>query len=80
MNDLPASASSTASTTWASFRDHVLSPALRLIERGVCVATRDLPDYGIAAIRTGQFIGKGKNIWESSFDVVEPADDGKAGP
>ena len=28
-------------------------------------------------IATGQFTGKGR-IWEGSFDVVEPADDGKA--
>ena len=43
----------------------------------VCVAMRELPDYGIAAIRTGQFTGEDR-IWEGSFDVVEPADDGKA--
>ena len=55
-----------------AFRDH--RPA---IEGGVCVAIRELPDYGIAEIRTGQFIGDG-HIWESSFDVVEPVDDGKA--
>ena len=48
-----------------------------LMERGLCVATRELPDYGIAAIRTGQFTGEGA-IWEGSLDVVEPADDGKA--
>ena len=47
------------------------------MERGLCVATRELPDYGIAAIRTGQFTGEGA-IWEGSLDVVEPADDGKA--
>ena len=51
-----------------------------LIEGGVCVARRELPvrDYAIAAIRTGQFIGDGENIWEGSFDIVEPADDGNA--
>ena len=56
------------------FRNHLL------IEGGVCVARRELPDYAIAAIRTGQFIGEGKKIWESSFYVVDPADDGKAAP
>ena len=45
-----------------AFRDH--RPA---IEGGVCAVVRVLPDYGIAAIRTGQFVpGEGKNIWEGS--------------
>ena len=47
------------------------------IKGEVCAAVRALPDYGIAAIRTGQFTGEGL-IWEGSFDVVDPADDGKA--
>ena len=49
-----------------------------LIEGGVCVARRELPvrDYAIATIRTGQFTGEDQ-IWEGSFEVVEPADDGK---
>ena len=55
------------------FRNHLL------IKGGVCVAIRKLPDYGLAAIRTGQFTGKGR-IWEGSFAVVEPADDGRAAP
>ena len=57
------------------FRNHLL------IEGGVCVAQRELPDYAyaIAAIRTGQFTSEGK-IWEGRFDVVEPADDGSAAP
>ena len=50
-----------------------------VIEGEVCVAIRELPDYAIAAIRTGQFTGKGR-IWEGSFAVVEPADDGRAAP
>ena len=58
-----------------AFRDHRLP-----IEGGVCVAIRDLPDYAIAAIRTGQFTGEGEKIWEGRFDVVEPADDGNAAP
>ena len=48
------------------------------IEREVCAAIRELPDYAIAAIRTGQFTDDGQKIWEGSFDVVEPADDGNA--
>ena len=55
-----------------AFGDH-RSP----IEGEVCVAIRELPDYAIAAIRTGQFTGEGR-VWEGSFDVVEPANDGKA--
>ena len=46
---------------------------------GVCVGRRELPDYGIAALRTGQFTGEGR-IWEGSFDVVEPAGDRKTMP
>ena len=51
----------------------------RLIEGEVCVAMRALPDYAIAAIRTGQFTGEGR-VWEGNFDVAEPADAGKAAP
>ena len=57
-----------------AFRDH--RPP---IEGEVCVKTRELPDYDIAALRTGQFTGEGR-VWEGSFDVVEPADDGKTMP
>ena len=49
------------------------------IKGEVCAAGRVLPDYAIAAVRTGQYTGEGR-IWEGSFDVVEPADDGKAAP
>ena len=45
----------------------------------VCVAMRELPDYGIAAIRTGQYTGEDR-IWEGSFEVVGPADDRNAAP
>ena len=46
----------------------------------VCITKRELPDYDIAAIRTGQFIlGEGR-IWKGSFDLAEPADDGQAAP
>ena len=57
-----------------AFRDH------RLSEGEVCAAVRELPDYAIAAIRTGQFIPGEGQIWNGSFEVVEPADDGKAAP
>ena len=56
-----------------AFKDH------RLIERGVCVAIRDLPDYGIAAIRTGQYTGEGQ-VWKGSFDLAEPAGGGQGAP
>ena len=44
-----------------------------------CLAIRELPDYPIAAIHTGQYAGEGR-IWGGSFDVVTPAGDGKAAP
>ena len=44
---------------------------------GKCLAEVPLPEYGISEIRTGQFTGEGRRIWEGSFDV-EPADDGNA--
>ena len=50
------------------------------IEGEVCAAVRELPDYAIAAVRTGQFKGEGKKIWEGSFDIVEPAADRNAAP
>ena len=50
-----------------------------LIEGGVCVAGRELPDYGIAAIRTGQYTGEGE-VWKGSFDLAGPAGNGKAAP
>ena len=56
-----------------AFRDH------GVIKGGVCVARRELPNYAIAAIRTGQYTGEGP-IWKGSFDVAEPANDGKAAP
>ena len=56
-----------------AFRDH------GVIKGGVCAAGRELPNYAIAAIRTGQYTGEGP-IWEGSFNVAEPADDGKAAP
>ena len=56
-----------------AFRDH------RLVKGEVCVARRALPDYSIAAIRTGQFTGE-VEIWKGSFDLAEAAGDGKAVP
>ena len=37
-----------------------------------CVATRDLPDYAIERIRTGQ-LAKGEVIWRADIDVVAHA-------
>ncbi len=56
-----------------TFRDH------RLIEGGVCVARRELPDYDIAAIRTGQYTGEGQ-VWKGGFDLAGSTDDGQAAP
>ena len=56
-----------------AFRDH------GVIKGGVCAARRELPNYAIAAIRTGQYTGEGP-IWKGSFNVAEPADDGQAAP
>ena len=56
-----------------AFRDH------RLIEGEVCVVERVLPDYGIAAIRTGQYTGEGQ-VWKGGFDLAGPAGNGKAAP
>ena len=56
-----------------AFKDH------RLIEGGGCVAIRELPDYAIAAIRTGQYTGEGQ-VWKGGFDLAGPAGNGKAAP
>ena len=55
-----------------AFRDH-RSP----IEGEVCVAIRELPDYAIAAIRTGQFTGEGR-VWEGNFTCNSPSDKSEA--
>ena len=34
---------------------------------GKCVISVPLPDYGIAGIRTGQFIGGERKLWETAF-------------
>ena len=47
-----------------AFRDH------RLIEGEVCVVERVLPDYGIAAIRTGQYVPVDdgfNNLWKGKI-------------
>ena len=56
-----------------AFKDH------RFIEGGSCAAMRELPDYGIAAIRTGQYTGEGQ-VWKGSFDLAEPAGGGQGAP
>ncbi len=57
------------------FRNHLV------IEGGVCVARRELPDYAyaIAVVRTGQFNGDGQ-IWNGGFDLAGPSGDGQAAP
>ena len=52
-----------------------------VIEGGICVARRELPDYAyaIAAVRTGQFNGDGE-IWNGGFDLAGPSGDGQAAP
>ena len=52
-----------------------------VIEGGVCVARRELPDYAyaIAAVRTGQFNGDGQ-IWNGGFDLAGPSGDGQRAP
>ena len=73
MNDLPSHRKQYGFDGFNfDFRNH-------LLDGEVCAAVRELPDYAIAAIRTGQFTGEGK-IWEGRFDVAEPADDGKTVP
>ena len=44
-----------------AFGDHRIP-----VKEGTCTAARALPDYGIAAIRTGQFTGE-RQIWKGSF-------------
>ena len=46
----------------------------------ICLAAVPLPKYDIATIGTGQFVPGEGPIWNGSFEVVEPADDGKAAP
>ncbi len=55
-----------------TFRDH-RSP----IEGRACVAIRELPDYAIAAIRTGQFTGEGR-VWEGNFTYNSLSDKSEA--
>ena len=40
-----------------------------LLEEGACVALFPLPDYPVAAIRTGQFIEGGGDLWEAAFSA-----------
>ena len=42
-----------------------------VIKGDVCAAARELPDYAIAAIRTGQFTQRGQ-IWKGSFTYELP--------
>ena len=49
---------------WFKFHKHGA-----LLEEGACVALFPLPDYPIAAIRTGQFIEDGGDLWEAAFSA-----------
>ena len=56
-----------------------------LIIDGKCMARIPLPEYAIARIDTGQYVRRYvplrdgfPHFWEAGFNVVEPADDGKA--
>ena len=55
-----------------AFRDHRIP-----IKGEVCAAVRELPDYAIAAIRTGQFIGEG-HIWEGNSTYNSLSDKSEA--
>ncbi len=46
----------------------------RLPDSGRCIQVRRLPDYGIAAIRTGQYIPGEGRLWEGSYRFGERAD------
>ena len=56
-----------------AFRNHRI-----LIEGEVCVAIRELPDYAIAAIRTGQFVPGEGQIWNGSFTYNSLSDKSEA--
>ena len=47
------------------FADHRLP-----IKGEVCAAVRELPDYAVAAVRTGQFTGEGQ-VWKGEIHLVE---------
>ena len=49
---------------WFDFHAHGA-----LLEEGACVALFPLPDYPIAAIRTGQFTEDGGDLWEAAFSA-----------
>ena len=40
-----------------------------LLEDGACVALFPLPDYPIAAVRTGQYVEGGDDLWEAAFSA-----------
>ncbi len=43
----------------------------RLFEGAVCVARRELPEYALAAIRTGQYIRGEGRVWEGEFRLEQ---------
>ena len=56
-----------------AFRNHRIPT-----EGEVCVAIRELPDYAIAAIRTGQFVPGEGQIWNGSFTYNSLSDKSEA--
>ena len=40
-----------------------------LLDEGACVALFPLPDYPVAAVRTGQFVEGGGDLWDAAFSA-----------
>ena len=49
---------------WFDFHEHGA-----LLEEGACVALFPLTDYPIAAVRTGQYIEGGDDLWDAAFSA-----------
>ena len=41
-----------------------------LVQEGRCIAARELPDYLVASVRTGQF-AEGGALWGEAFDLIQ---------
>ena len=53
-------------------RDFAFEQARALIEGQQCIATVALPEYDIAAIRTGQYVPDAGRLWEGEFAPAAP--------
>lgn len=53
-------------------RDFAFEQARALIEGQQCIATVALPEYDIAAIRTGQYVPNSGRLWEGEFAPAPP--------